>query len=378
MSDSQSTLHKLLDILEFDDNQSNASKQTVFAVLQSLLKTTPLTFIYENSDQECMECNEAFSVLFQVPLVTAGLPVQSVLTSFPKVIELILLTIQEEREYRSRLIYIEREDRLLHILVDAKKVTDREGTVLGWLFIFREIESLPTLESEILRNDRLITVGKVAAGIAHEIRNPLTSVLGFLQLLDQSWNGQAMEREKGYLEVMMKEIAHVDHLIEQLQLLANPPIIIMSKCDLNQLVRDVGLLYESEAGSQNVTIRYQTKEVPPVNMDVDMLKQVLFNLIRNALDAMEEGGELTLMTAYDEHDNCVEISVSDTGPGIPAILSDRIFDAFFTTKEHGAGLGLAICRRLVHECGGQIRYQSKGFGATFTVLLPPCLRRETS
>lgn len=119
-----------------------------------------------------------------------------------------------------------------------------------------------------------------------------------------------------------------------------------------------------------IQLNYRLTPVPKVKMDENMFRQVLTNLIRNAMEAIEDSGEVTLSTRHEADKDMVVIDVTDTGPGIPSYLNDRIFDAFFTTKEQGTGLGLAICQRIVHEFGGHLRMTSKGYGTTFSVFLP--------
>ena len=231
-----------------------------------------------------------------------------------------------------------------------------------------------TMVDDLLRNDRLTTIGKMAAGIAHEIRNPLTSIRGFLQLLMRDLEHVGWDKEKSYADLILAEIDRVNELLNRVLLLSKPLEIVLINDDVNTVVKDLGILHESDARVRNIQIQFQLGEIPQVKLDLNMFKQVLVNLIRNAIDAMENGGTLTLSTSYDKFENVVKIDVSDTGPGIPSYLLDRIFDAFFTTKEQGTGLGLAICQRNIHEFGGNIRVNSKGYGTTFSMLLPPIVR----
>ena len=225
-------------------------------------------------------------------------------------------------------------------------------------------------ENQLQRQEKLATVGKIAAGIAHEIRNPLTSIKGFLQIMRENFIRSHMDKEFQYTEVMLAEIDRVNELVGELLLLSRPRDIKLASMEVEELVTGLAPLISSETLLHDIEFHLCIKPVPKVLADPELLKQVVLNLVKNAVEAMEHGGTLTLCTDVDREENLVRIDVQDTGPGIPAYAMDRIFDAFFTTKENGTGLGLPICQRIISDLGGMIRVSSKGYGTTFSVLLP--------
>ncbi len=366
-------LQKLFETLGINEYEMEEHHRAMIDILQWIATAYPIAFAFTIGEMTYIELNQACAKLFQVPYQDCLVELAPVFASYPELLSLMSSTVMEQQEYRSRLLYFERIDRSVNILVDAHSVK-KDGTHLGTVFIFREINHLIQLETDLLRNDRLTTIGKMAAGIAHEIRNPLTSIRGFLQLLMRDLEREGWDKEKSYADLILAEIDRVNELLNRVLLLSKPLEIVLVNDDVNTVVKDLGILHESDARMHNIQIQFQLGEIPQVKLDLSMFKQVLVNLIRNAIDAMENGGTLTLSTSYDTFENVVKIDVSDTGPGIPSYLLDRIFDAFFTTKEQGTGLGLAICQRNIHEFGGNIRVNSKGYGTTFSVLLPPIVR----
>ncbi|WP_244964887.1 ATP-binding protein [Paenibacillus barcinonensis] len=220
-------------------------------------------------------------------------------------------------------------------------------------------------EEELFRSERLRAVGELAAGMAHEIRNPLTAIRGFLQLS----RGQAFNIAPWY-EVIMSEVTRVTDLTGEFLQFSKPQVNHMKPEKLAQCLERVMSLTESDAASRGHRITLDMKdESVSVNMDRDKIVQVLINLIRNAFEAMPDPGEVR-MDMLKEGDR-VLISVSDTGSGIPESSLSSIFNPFFTTKEEGTGLGLALCQKIVQDHNGKITVQSEpGTGSTFTLCLP--------
>ncbi|MGQ8870745.1 ATP-binding protein [Paenibacillus sp. TSA_86.1] len=220
-------------------------------------------------------------------------------------------------------------------------------------------------EEEVFRSERLRAVGELAAGMAHEIRNPLTAIRGFLQLS----RGQAFNIAPWY-EVIMSEVTRVTDLTGEFLQFSKPQVHHMKPEKLAHCLERVMSLTESDAASRGHRITLHVKdESVYVNMDRDKIVQVLINLIRNAFEAMSDPGEVH-MYMMQEGDK-VLISIADTGSGIPESSLTEIFNPFFTTKEEGTGLGLALCQKIVQDHNGKITVQSEmGAGSTFTLQLP--------
>ncbi|GAS85004.1 integral membrane sensor signal transduction histidine kinase [Paenibacillus amylolyticus] len=220
-------------------------------------------------------------------------------------------------------------------------------------------------EEEVFRSERLRAVGELAAGMAHEIRNPLTAIRGFLQLS----RGQAYNIAPWY-EVIMGEVTRVTDLTAEFLQFSKPHANHMKPEQLGHCLERVMSLTESDAASRGHRITLEmTSEPIVVNMDRDKIVQVLINLIRNAFEAMEDPGEVHMDLLQDGE--AVLVSITDTGSGIPENSLSTIFNPFYTTKEEGTGLGLALCQKIVQDHNGKITVHSEmGVGSTFTLHLP--------
>ncbi|PYI52691.1 PAS domain-containing sensor histidine kinase [Paenibacillus sp. DXL2] len=257
------------------------------------------------------------------------------------------------------------------LLMDSNLLRDGSGNVVGAYVIFKDVTNLRSLEQQVQRSDRLAMIGQIAAGTAHEIRNPLTSIKGFLQVLNRTFHTNGMEREQGYTDLMLAEIDRINELVNEFLLLSKPKHVMYDKIDVSSVLRDILPIINNQAVLHNVTIQYQSVyQLPKVVADRELLKQVFINLCKNGIEAMVEGGTLTIIEKVDYRERKVIVDIQDAGPGIPAFLIDKIFDPFFTTKDNGTGLGLSVCQRIIHDIGGNIRVSSKGYGTTFTVGMP--------
>lgn len=220
-------------------------------------------------------------------------------------------------------------------------------------------------EEELFRSERLRAVGELAAGMAHEIRNPLTAIRGFLQLS----RGQAYNIAPWY-EVIMSEVTRVTDLTAEFLQFSKPQAKHMKPEQVTHCLERVMSLTESDAASRGHRIYLNVvNETIIVNMDRDKIVQVLINLIRNAFEAMHDPGEVHIELLHAPEQ--VLISITDTGSGIPEQALTQIFNPFYTTKEEGTGLGLALCQKIAQDHAGKITVRSQvGIGSTFTLHLP--------
>lgn len=285
---------------------------------------------------------------------------------------------------------IERKEprRLLRTLPDASgsrrrweatlnPVLDEAGEVTHVVEVWRDITDRSRLESQLSHSERLASLGMLAAGVGHEINNPLASVLTGVESL-QRWLARAglapgsREEVSEVLEVLEREVRRCRETTDKLMLLAQPISLAPSWVDLNQAVLDTLSLLRYQMRKQGVlSVVDLDSELPPIWAKDGGMRGVCMNLMMNAVQAMRQGGTLTVRTRRDG--SRVTIAVADTGPGIAPEHLDRIWDPFFTTKPtgHGTGLGLSITQRIVARHGGSIRVESPpGEGALFVVSLP--------
>jgi PAS domain S-box-containing protein len=256
------------------------------------------------------------------------------------------------------------------LLIDSNMLRDTSGAIAGAYIIVKDVSNLRSLEAQLHRSDRLAMIGQIAAGTAHEIRNPLTSIKGFIQLLQSALESRNLEREVGYLSIVQSEIDRINELVNEFLLLGKRKDTSYRPTSVAQTIHNILPIIMSEANLHSITVNYLVADnLPPVHADSELLKQVFLNICKNAIEAMEENGVLTIVERLSD-DQMIHIDIHDTGSGIPEYLMDKIFDPFFTTKENGTGLGLAVCQRIVHDMGGQITVSSGTGGTTFTISLP--------
>ncbi len=223
-------------------------------------------------------------------------------------------------------------------------------------------------EARILQAEKLAVVGQLAAGMAHEIRNPLTSIKGFVQMMASREDGKAPPE---YLEMILMEIESIQSVVDETLVLAKPHPANFVPVNLGEVIQEVCSLMKSQALFHNIRLVCSfSLDIPPVNANRNQLKQVFINLIKNSIDAMPEaGGEISL--TLKQRGQKLQIAVSDTGSGIPPELVAKLGSPFVTTKENGTGLGLMVTFRIIQNHGGTIKVDSApGQGATFVITLP--------
>ena len=242
-----------------------------------------------------------------------------------------------------------------------------EGAFSGITITMRDETVRERLREEMTRMDRLASLGKLSAGIAHEVRNPLT---GVSLLLDDLHDRAASDpASQAMMQKALAEIERVERLISSLLNFASPPKAQFREGELNRVVQDTILLLRRLCEQQNVELTFAPGVVPSFRFDIEKIKQALLNLVKNALEAMPRGGSIAIST--DTEDGTATITVADTGPGIEAFDLPLIFEPFFTRKGAGTGLGLSITQRIVEEHRGKIAVESAtGKGTTFIIHLP--------
>jgi signal transduction histidine kinase len=240
--------------------------------------------------------------------------------------------------------------------------------ISGAVSVFQDISEKKLLEKEMQQMEKFSMVAELAAGTAHEIRNPMTTLRGFLQILLKEFEPASKGFE--YCMLMIEEIDRANAIIKEFLLLTKPAAPDLQDTDLYLVLEDVFLLIESKSLLENVSLEKGFYgKLPPVRIDQAQIKQVFLNLSTNAIQAMPEGGKLTISASAG--DGKAFIRFTDTGCGISEAVVNKIFDPFFTTKENGTGLGLAISYRIMEAHGGRLIVDSKpGQGSTFTVELP--------
>ena len=261
----------------------------------------------------------------------------------------------------------------LPLEVIGTSFTDEDGAAMGWVILFRDLSEIRHLKKEILRSQRLASIGRLAAGVAHEIRNPLSSIKGFATYFKERYRDTPKDHQTA--EIMIQEVERLDRVIGQLMEFARPMRIEEKVTGLDALIRHSLKMVESDAQKKHITLEFNCDPgVERAKIDADRIKQVLLNLYLNAIEAMGDGGSLTVSAKRSEADNGLRITVADSGPGIPKKDLPHLFDPYFTTKPSGTGLGLANVHKIVESHKGEIEITSApGKGTVVTILIPHAL-----
>jgi two-component system sensor histidine kinase AtoS len=268
----------------------------------------------------------------------------------------------------------------LPVEVSTAPLKGGEGKDLGVVAVLRDLTLVRELEGQLRRSDRLAALGSLAAGLAHEIKNPLTSVLTFSRHVARRFD-DAHFRER-FQRVVPRELERINGILERLLELARPAPATFTRIPLGPLVdRAVDLFAYAIETAQVQVARDYARDLPPVAVDEESVYRAVINVVGNALDAMPTGGRLGLRLAWAGSgegfrsprpaSRQIVLEVSDTGAGIRGEDADRLFNPFFTTKERGTGLGLAVTHKIIEDHGGTIDFHSvPGAGTTFRIVLP--------
>ncbi|MBA4544252.1 GHKL domain-containing protein [Thermoactinomyces daqus] len=263
-------------------------------------------------------------------------------------------------------------EEIRYLFLRIQGFDDGESGLKGKMVVIEDVTEKRSLSLQVRRNNRLATVGQIAAGTAHEIRNPLTAIKGFLQVIGHKLKENGQQKEHGYIDIMLKEISRISNLVGEFLMLSKPRPTDLRAISVSKVLKEILPIIKNEALLHNVdvVIERRLSSIPLVIADGEMLKQVFLNLCKNAIEAMNKGGRLTISMYTDEAEQTMAVEIADEGPGIPGHILEKVFQPFFTTKENGTGLGLPICRQILHEIGGEIEVDSDEQGTVAKVTLP--------
>ncbi len=259
--------------------------------------------------------------------------------------------------------YVTKDKRHIWLGITTSQLKNTEGEKIGLIFVFTDLTDIKVLQSQVELKQRLSQIGEMSAGISHELRNSMSVISGYAKLLSK----RVESSDKATVDAILAEISNMDKIISELLAFAKPTVLNMGQVDLTEIIKES----TAYAVSDNNTIKVSINDVNPVFIKADevLLRQALTNLFINAVEAMPEGGNIGIELSYLH--NKAEITVQDTGLGIPEDLIQKIFLPFYTTKEEGIGLGLALVQKIIVSHGGSIEVDSKvGEGTTFRIILP--------
>jgi len=278
-------------------------------------------------------------------------------------------------------------DEILHLLKNGEKVRNREikyQTSHGQerlallsmeailinktdclVTMFLDITEHRQMEKDIARLDRLNLIGEMAASIGHEIRNPMTAVRGFIQLLNER---ERNPQDKAYFDIMLEELDRANEIISEYLRMARDKIVNLHPHSLDQVVRAIAPMLEADANYRGMTIELNLGNPPLALIDENEIRQLLLNMARNGMEAMTPGGILTIMTSSEGKE--VILSIKDQGHGLPASMLEKLGTPFVTTKDEGTGLGLAVSYSVVARHNARIDYETGSDGTAFHIYFP--------
>lgn len=261
------------------------------------------------------------------------------------------------------------------IRASCQPFRNHNEVVIGSVLQLHDVTEHVLIEERMRRMERYMGLGSLAAGLHHEIKNPLAALSLHVQLLEEQLDGTDASNEvQDMLRVIKTELNRIGGVLESFRDFASVGHLNRSQVDLAELIDRQVRLIAPRAGMQNIHVHVEapTEGIPRVDADRMRLEQVLLNLLVNAMEAMLDGGTLTvrLSEIASADGKSVLLEVSDTGPGIPDNARDRIFDPYFTTKSEGTGMGLALCDKIIRQHHGSIDFRTSPAGTTFEVTLP--------
>jgi two-component system sensor histidine kinase PilS (NtrC family) len=286
----------------------------------------------------------------------------------------------------SQLAYKGNDNQRLDLLLNVSPLRGEAGNTKGVLLIFQDTTRFMEMEREVKRMESLAMLGELAAGVAHEIRNPLASISGSIQVLNDSLSKEQAHVNKRLMEIVLREVDRLNRLVSDFLQFARPKRSKVENFDLNVLIEDTLYLFQtSQKWSQKLKIEASFERPLKIVSDPQQLKQVLWNVFMNAWEAMPNGGTVRVSTEQDIHSldsknekRPVRIKVEDTGPGIDPSVIDDMFKPFSTAKKDGSGLGLAIVKKIVENLGGEVSgYNLQGGGAAICIVLPPSVEEPS-
>ena len=347
---------------------TRTSLSRVKAFSDHLVETMPIGLVALDGEGKILSVNRAAEAILGEKVSQLGA------LQATRVLPSELLAIMEDARDKggpveAEITCIMRDGSSIPLEVIATPLEIGQG-LTGLVTLFRDLSEIKRLKEEVARTQRLASIGRLAAGVAHEIRNPLSSIKGFATYFKERY--KHIPQDQKTADIMIQEVERLNRVISQLLEFARPTHVQKSNVDLISIIQDALKMVEDDAGKRDIRLEIRAPEQAlATRLDPDRIKQVLLNLYLNAIEAMDEGGTLIVEVSRERPGGPIEIRVKDTGKGIPEKDLPHVFDPYFTTKPSGTGLGLAIAHKIVEAHGGEILVESQvGEGTTVTIQLP--------
>jgi two-component system, sporulation sensor kinase E len=341
--------------------------KTLHLLNQVMMKTTKNGMVMTDVQGKVIEFNKASEILFDCKKENI---ISYPIANLKAIYSYITSVLKEKKEFKDCEIKINSSEKTFICLLDALPIYDEQGKMVGALAQLRDITDRYHLEQQIIISEKLSAVGKLSAGIAHEIRNPLSSVIGFMQMLQE--NIEKDQKTEHHFEIINNELQRINELVTQFLMMAKPSVPKRTQANLYKVINETIELLTSQAMLHNIEIVLHNKGQDFwLAVDEMQIKQVIMNLIQNAIEAMPQGGEVMVSLIKNDQKNEVELHICDQGEGMSEKQLANVSTPFFTTKEKGLGLGLSICYYIIELHKGTIEvFSKKDEGTTFVIALP--------
>ena len=344
---------------------TRATLATMRRYTENVIESMPAGLITLDVASKIVSCNSKAEEL--IGLSIAELEGMKLSDAFPAC---PLDQLQQEKEVLDQFVECSRENgEPVPVKVSASQLLDHDGTHTGMVLILRDMREIRKMEQQLERSRRMAALGSMAAGIAHEIRNPLGTLRGFAQYFGAQAEEQSESRQ--YADLMVSEVDRLNQTISGLLQFARPREPNFVQVDIERLLRKTEQLMQADFNSHSISFHVKNNETENIRLqgDPDLLLQVLLNLLKNSINATPAGGEVTLGAWQD--DQTVRIQVRDNGRGMGMEEKERMFDPFFTTRKKGTGLGLAVSHQIIEQHDGRFEVRTApDKGTTITIILP--------
>ncbi|WP_235863971.1 ATP-binding protein [Sutcliffiella halmapala] len=257
-------------------------------------------------------------------------------------------------------------------LFDSFPIYNESNQINGVFGQFRDITERLVLERQLMLSEKLSAIGKISAGLAHEIRNPLTSIIGLLEVFKGNLRTDN-DKQKEYFRIIFSELERIKNLVQQFVMMAKPDAkeVSKSRVSIHELIEDILTLMENDFRNKNIKLHYQVFYKDKINVDKDKIKQVFLNILQNSYDAIDFDGIISIDIHQSQSDNGIEITIQDDGSGMDKDTFEKLSTPFHSTKKNGLGLGLSMSYHIIELHKGRIKVKSeKGKGTIFTIWLP--------
>ncbi|MDL2280698.1 PAS domain-containing protein [Selenomonadales bacterium OttesenSCG-928-I06] len=271
-------------------------------------------------------------------------------------------------------IKINKLDSFVYVQIETMKIRNDSGELFGTIAIIQDLSAVKAAIKQIQITKMLLSLGELAAGVAHHVRTPLTTISGYLQIMLSRFEDDKCAVSKNVVEMLLGEVSHINDVVKELILFAKPPVNKEEEVNINKIIEEALLLSFAKCGRDDIFVKKNLKKsVPFLTIDPNLVQQAFINLFQNALEAMPEEGVLTVDSWINYDLNMLVVSIKDTGEGLSYDILSRIFEPFYTTKLEHLGLGLSVAHRIITEHNGFINVNSSHdeiSGSVVQVYLP--------